>query len=194
MSSTRKATATALPRKRPGAAMAVILRGSPKGHDWGWYSREDPRMHLQAVDEQHAALGYKVWLEQKGKRIVQPAGPIPAKVLKKLEAEVADNRALIEDRWTRFMIRQRWLTPALNGSVISLTAYPSFPGSKFKRTVDLADELPGIYDPASQVWPKKPVRPEEVVLSIDMNAIEIWPQKHESDRHHIYLPPILWLD
>lgn len=52
-------------------AMAVIVRNVPPSYSWGWYSREDPRMHLQAVDSQHRKLGYKVWLENKGKRVVE---------------------------------------------------------------------------------------------------------------------------
>jgi hypothetical protein len=60
--------------------------------------------------------------------------------------------------------------------------------------VDLRDYLHGIYDPNSKMWPKTPVKPEEVVLSKEMAAIEIWPQRHESRRYHIFLPDILWED
>ena len=50
------------------------------------------------------------------------------------------------------------------------------------------------YDPDSKMWPKTAVKPEEVVLNSEMAAIEIWPQKHESERYHIFLPTILWKD
>lgn len=183
-------------RKTERKPMAVILRGIPKGYNWGWFSREDPRMHLQTVDEQHRKSPFKVWLEEKGKRIFEPVGEVPAKPLSKLREAVLLDRRAIEDPWTVFMLRNEWIELAMSGSVITVTAYPRFPGSRFTRTVDLADVLPGIYDPHSQLAPreKKPVKPEEVVLSRELCAIEIWPQQPEARRHHIYLPPILWTD
>src|ERR1022692_1949001 len=41
---------TSVTKRKKAPKMTVILRGLPKGFDWGWYSREDPRMHLQIVD------------------------------------------------------------------------------------------------------------------------------------------------
>lgn len=183
---------TVIPRKK-GPRMAVILRNVPKGYNWGWFSREDPRMHLQTVD-QKSINEYKVWLEQDGRRVFKSDGAIPAKILKSIEAEVSSKRAHLEARWTNFMIEKGWLRLHVQGSVITVTAYPDVPGSRFTRTVDLADYLQGIYSPDSQVWPREPVKPEEVVLSRELPAIEIWPQKDESLRHHILLPPILWQD
>lgn len=180
--------------KRPRSGMAVILRNVPRGYDWGWFSREDPRMHLQVVDREHLRLHYKVWLEEKGQRVFEAAARIPEKILKKIEEQVAENRDLIEDQWTRFMIDKKWLALALDGSLITLTAYPVFAGSRFQRTLDLADEFPGLYDPSPQVRTRGPVKPDELILSSEMNAIEIRPRLHESERHHIYLPPILWRD
>jgi len=42
-------------------------------------------MHLQVIDPKHEYLEYKVWLEKQGKRIFEPAGQIPAKVLNALK-------------------------------------------------------------------------------------------------------------
>jgi hypothetical protein len=179
--------------KRRKAAPVIILRNLPKGYSWGWFSREDARMHLQTVDPKNFNL-YKVWLEEDGKRVFQPDGAVPSKVLKSLEAEVTKKRLHLEGRWTNFMIEKKWLTLRMSGTLITLVAYPHVPGSRFTRTVDLTEHLPGIYDPDSQMWPKVPVKPEEVVLSQELPAIEIWPQKDESLRPHILLPPILWQD
>ncbi len=184
------AARTTRPKKRK-AAPVIILRNVPKGYHWGWFSREDPRMHLQTVDAKNFNR-YKVWLEANGKRFFQPEGAIPSKVLKAIEAEVANLRPHIEGRWTNFMIERRWLTLRMTGRLITLVAYPNVPGSRFTRTVDLADYLPGIYDPKSQMWPRVPIKPEEVVLSQELPAIEIWPEKDESRRPHIFLPTILW--
>jgi len=173
--------------------MAVILRNAPKGYNWGWFSREDPRMHLQAVDSKNRNA-YKVWLEREGRRTFEPAKDLPGKLRTKLEAEVKEKRANIEGRWTNLMIQNGWLTYTMIGSRITLTAYSAFPGSRFTRTLDLADYLQGIYNPASHIARKKPVTPEEVTLNDEMGAIEIWPQKEESLRYHISLPEILWQD
>ena len=186
------AARTTRPQKRK-AARVFILRNIPKGFSWGWYSREDPRMHLQTVDSKNLNR-YKVWLEKNGKRVFEPAGRIPGKVLSALEEEVTKLRSHVEGRWTNFMIENDWLIHTMRGSVITLTAYPGFPGGRFTRSFDLADYLQGIYNPVSQMWPKIPVKPDEVVLNDEMAAVEIWPQRHESRRYHIFLPDILWED
>src|SRR5205814_1169423 len=109
----------------------------PPGHKWGWYSREDPRMHLQSVDEQHA---YKVWLEEKGQKCFDPVGKIPAKVLKPLREAVEERRQLIADNWVRFMLDNGWLALHIALPRLTLVAYPSFPG-KFVREIDLTTWL-----------------------------------------------------
>jgi hypothetical protein len=179
--------------ERNGRDMAVILRGVPKGYDWGWFSREDQRMHVQTVDSKHQG-SYKVWLENKGKRVFEPATPMPSTVEQRLRAEVTAKRAHVEGRWVNLMIANNWIRLGVKGSQVTVTAYASVPGSRLVRVVDLADYLKGIYDPSSQMWPKDPVKPEEVTLSRELPAIEIWPQKDESLRYHILLPPILWQD
>lgn len=179
--------------KRKAPDMAVILRDVPKGYNWGWLSREDARLHLQTVDSKNFDR-YKVWLEDNGKRVVEPVNSIPARILKPLTADVQKFRRHIEGRWVNFMIAQKWLALHMRGAVISVTAYPQIPGSRFTRTVDLVEWLPGIYHPDSKMWPRDPVKPEEVVLSNELPAIEIYPQKEESLRHHFYLPTILWQD
>src|SRR5437660_11263807 len=93
---------------KPRAAMAVILRDVPAGHNWGWFSREDARMHLQTLDRKNFGL-YKIWLEHRGKRVVEPEGAVPAKILKTLTAEIERKRRHIEGRWTNFMIDNGWI-------------------------------------------------------------------------------------
>ena len=79
------------------AAMAVVLRGVPGRVDWGFYSREDPRMHLQTVDKKHQGKDqYKVWLEKDGRRVFEPEGTIPKPILKALLKEVKDDQGTVE--------------------------------------------------------------------------------------------------
>lgn len=172
----------------------IILRSVPKGVSWGWFSREDARMHLQTVDSKNFGR-YKVWLEKNGKRVFEPAGNIPAKIVKALETEVKKSRRHIEGRWVNFMIANDWLDIHTRGTIVTVKVYPNVPGSRLTRTVDLTEWLPGVYNPRSKVWPPfEPIQPEEVVLSKELPAIEIWPQKDESLRHHFFLPTILWED
>ena len=173
--------------------MTVILRGVPKGFDWGWFTREDPRMHLKTVDRKNRNR-YKVWLEKDGKRVFEPVGIVPAKILKSLEAEVAKLRRHIEGRWTDLMIENGWLILGMSGRMVTLTAYPAVPGARFVRTFDIADYFPARYDPNSQIKDKTPIKPDDLVLNEELAAIEVWPQREESLRHHIFLPTILWKD
>src|ERR1700733_12771689 len=130
---------TTIQKRKKVQRMAVILPNVPKGINWGWYSRKDTRMHLQTVDSKNRNV-YKVWLEEDGKRVFQPATPIPAKILSKLEvvANKQPRRGYIEGRWVEFMIANGWIEVHMRGSLITLTAYPHVPGSRFTRTVDLA--------------------------------------------------------
>ncbi len=173
--------------------MTVILRGVPKGRNWGWYSREDPRMHLQTVDTK-GVIRYKVWLEKDGKPVFEPASAIPAKILKPLQTEVGNLRRHIEARWTNLMIENDWITIHMHGREVTVIAYPAFPGSRFTRTFDIAEHFPARYNPNSLTTDKTPIKPGDLGLNKEMAAIEVFPQKEESRRHHIFLPTILWKD
>jgi hypothetical protein len=184
---------TTISKKKKAQKMTVILRGVPKGFNWGWYSREDPRMHLQLVDTKSLDR-YKVWLEKGGKRVFEPVVKIPAKPLKGLEAEVKALRRHIEGRWTNLMIENDWLTLRMRGREVTITAYPAFPGARFTRTFDIADYFPARYNPDSLITDKTPIKPEDLGLNKEMAAIEVFPHMEESLRHHIFLPTILWED
>ncbi len=170
--------------KKTRTSMAVILRDVPSGCNWGWYSREDQRMHLQVVDRKHVKLGYKVWLENKGQRVFEPHGDIPAKFLRPLKARVTSDRISIEAEWVHFMIKQNWLTYRINGTVMTLVAYPGTP-NRFERTIDLAPHL-GI--------DADKFRPADVGLNSEFAVIELWPRQPETRRPFIRLWPILWRD
>jgi len=170
-------------------AMAVIIRGVPPGYNWGWFSREDQRMHLQVVDDEHSRLHYKVWLEQRGRRTFEPAGDIPSKVLRKLEAKVRSEREHIESKWTVFMIRQGWLRTKLSRHLVTLTAYPGSHNS-FTRLVDLKQEFPGAYsDQIAKSWDE---RPPIVDLDAEHVALRVGPDRNPDHREHIRLTDVLW--
>lgn len=192
MGEKRKAAVAARVKPRYRTGMATILKGVPKGFDWGWFSREDPRMHLQVIDDEHKHLHYKVWLENRGRRIFEPEGSVPGKVLQALRAKLESERERIEILWTGLMVQCKWIAAALHGTIVTLTAYPKVPGSRFTRAVDLKEHLPGIYDPSYPVYPKEEIRPEDIFIRRDPLALGIWPKKSEEEQVHIGLPEILW--
>jgi hypothetical protein len=172
--------------------MPLILKGVPRGYNWGWFSREDPRMHLQVIDDEHKSLHYKVWIENRGRRTFEPNGAIPGHVLKALRSRVAAERERIENLWTSLMVQSKWITAALDGSVVTVTAYPKFPGSRFTRTVDLKEYLPGIYDRSYPVYPREEIRAGDIFIRRNPLALGIWPSRGEDEQAHISLPEILW--
>ena len=163
-------------------AMTVVLRNVPPGYNWGWYSREDQRMHLQTVDREHRNQ-YKVWLEKKGSRVFEPAGQIPARVLKSLKAEVASKRRHIEGRWGSFMIRNVWLQLHVALPLVSITAYPNTP-NKFTRIIDLTTWL----EPKQLAT----LSPEIIELNRDMAALRLWTNRPEEQCYDVRLSKLLW--
>jgi hypothetical protein len=141
-------------------------------------------MHLQPVDQEHRNL-YKVWLEARGKRVFVPAGDIPAKVRKKLEAEVTRRRASIEAKWTKVMLDQGWLTCEVRGTLIVLTAYPHTP-NRFERYVECTDAM------SAELAAR--FRPPDVRLNFEFAALEFFPNRPEDERPWLSLPEIIWQD
>jgi hypothetical protein len=121
--------------------MAEILRDTPPGCDWGWFSRDDQRMHLQTFDKKHGDSGCKVWLENKGRRVIEPEPGIPAKVLRVLQAVIHKHRVRIDREWAAFMIKRGWLEAHLAGPTSTLSTYPRSP-HRFERTIGLRELIP----------------------------------------------------
>jgi hypothetical protein len=167
-----------IPARRPW--MPVILRDIPPGHKWGWYSREEPRMHLQSVDESN---DYKVWLEEKGKRVFEPIGKVPAKVLKALGAVVNEHRLFIEDNWTRFMLSKGWLALHVALPKLTLVAYPAWP-TKFARIIDLTTWL----NPKALAT----LTPDVIELNRDMASLRLWTNRPEEQAFDARLSRLLW--
>jgi len=166
--------------------VTVVLRNIPPGYNWGWYTREDPRMHLQTVDKKHRGSdSYKIWLENKGRRVIEPVGKIPAKVLKSVVADLTPDRLHVEAQWAGFMIEAEWIQLAVALPIITVIAYPRTPNS-FARTIDLQEHMGPIG--------LAKLRPEDVGLNAELAALELWPTRDEGRRWHISLAEILWQD
>jgi hypothetical protein len=164
----------------------IILKDVPPTFDWGWFSREDPRMHLQPVDREHRRLGYKVWLERDGRRVLEPEPGIPTKVWKPLQSQIVKRRGMIEAFWTSFMIRHGWLDLHVTGSMVTIVAYPGYP-HRFTRRLDLRDVFGNPETLAK-------ITPEEVALNEEYACLVIFPTEIEARQDHIDLTEILWTD
>ncbi len=171
-------------RFRVKTSMAVILRNVVH-HNWGWFSREDPRMHLQTVDENslRGPSKAKVWLESKGKRTFELAeGSLSGSDLNRLQQRVDADREQIEVKWAVFMMKNEWLKAEIRGSDLILTAYPGSHNS-FTRTIDLKKEYPGVD------WVRSPVY---VDLDETSGLIAVGTEKNKDDRTHIPADSVLW--
>ena len=164
--------------------MPVIVRSTPPGYNWGWYATEEPRMHLQTVDQQHRNA-YKIWLEERGRRICEAANKIPSKVFKSIETAVARNRMTIEDHWVSFAIRQRWMKAHLAAPLVTVVIYPNTPNA-FTRIIDLTPHL--------LMREIQALRPEDITLSPEMASLQIWPSRPEDERQDIRLSREIWQD
>lgn len=161
--------------------MPAILRDVPLGRHWGWYSREDPRMHLQSIDRKHK---YKVWLEHQGTRVFNPLGDIPAKVAKTLKTAVAEDRQRIEDNWVDLMLDNGWIELHLALPHLTLVAYPNTP-SKLTRKINLID-----WFSQDQV---ATLTPETITLDRELAALRLWADRKERRvPYDVRLSSILW--
>ena len=182
MGKLKRAEVGAVPKRKPRLAMPIILRNVPPGYDWGWYSREDPRMHLQTLDDEHRGM-YKVWLERKGKRVFEPTGKIPSKVQKAIEAEVSRFRRHIDGRWGTFMIRKNWIQLHVSLPEVVITAYPGTP-NKFSRKVNLQEW----FSPETYAE----IRHEDVFLNRELGTLSVFKDRPEDLRDDFDLALILW--
>ena len=166
--------------------MTVLIRDIPPTYDWGWFSREDQRMHLQAVDKDHRHLHYKVWLENRGRRVIEPEPGIPAKVLKPLRTLIEKERGRLDTEWAIFMIKNGWLQAKLVGPSIVITAYPKT-SNQFVRTIPVSELI------RNEAFASK-VTPKDVALNAEFGFLELFPHLDEARRDHEPLERVLWVD
>ena len=162
--------------------MPAILRDVPSGHKWGWYSREDQRMHLQSVDGKYK---YKVWLELSGRRVFEPEGKIPSKTIKALREVVSSSRQFIEDNWVALMLELDWLALHIALPKLTLVAYPNST-NKFSRVIDLTTWL----NPQQLAT----LTPDVIELNHEMVALRLWTNRPEEQAYDVRLSRLLWSD
>jgi hypothetical protein len=81
--------------------LPVLIRNTPAGFNWGFYSAEEPRMHLQTLP---GAEPHKVWLETQGRWSIDKCGKVPAKVFNSLKRKLETEPLLawrVRAEWVR---------------------------------------------------------------------------------------------
>lgn len=160
--------------------MPVLVR-KVSGFDWGFYSSEEPRMHLQTLRNPKAS--YKVWLESSGRFVVEPDGKVPAKVLEALKRRLAEPRAAwrVRAEWVNQMIVKDWLRFQREGSIVTLTAYPGTPHA-FRREIDLS----------KHASPRRFADPRDVLLDAETASLVIGARRPEDEWVLVNLADVLW--
>jgi hypothetical protein len=163
--------------------MAIVIRDVPPGHHWGWFSREDPRMHIQTVDKAHLNR-YKVWLEERGHRVFQVEKQLPSDVEARLRAAVKAQRAELDAAWISHLINKQWIALHIAHKMITLRIYPGT-AHEFTRQIDLAEHIPRHADTLTAA---------DIELSQDPVAVVVWPRKPAAQQEHIDLTDIVFVD
>ena len=167
-------------------AMPVILKKIPPPYDWGFFSNEEARMHLQIYNPEYRPFGWKVWLEERGRRVCEDVGGnIPGKVLRALRERLELGRSHVETMWLGLMIKKSWIERRLTGSTVVLTVYPDTP-NQFTRVVDLRSHFQS--DTIEQLTLN------DVHFNKEYALLEIFDTKNRTPGSgtHIDIAPILW--
>jgi hypothetical protein len=172
------------------ASMAVIIRNLI-GENWGWFSREDQRMHIQTLLNKKNKIHF--WLETRGVRdFVYHTGKVSGSDTTKIKEYVDENRETLEYEWIKFISHNGWIKVSLHGNVVTLTVYPGTSG-EFKRTIDLEEEFPGRFDGSllDGVW--MPTI-EHVKIMADDALLAIGEEENLDHRDHMDLISLIFKD
>lgn len=128
----------------------------------------EPRMHV-------VVEARTIWLEHVGTRVFEPASNEPA--CAEIRCLVEAERELLEAQWISFMVAHNWIKLAVEGSVITVTAYAGTDNT-FTRTIDLRTIFPGAY-------PSWDVEPPIVDLDREHALLRVGTASNPDHRNHI---------
>jgi hypothetical protein len=164
------------------AAMPKIVPNVAK-IDWGFYSENETRMHLQALGD---APKFKVWLEQNNKRCFIDAGDVPMKrgMFNELKTAVVPDRYRIDNFWFAMQIDLGHvkLEKFERDFKVKLTLYPGTNHANVKTL--LLNKLKTFPDAADMM--------KHVALDASMAAISFGTHRPAERRYDLYLPDIFW--
>jgi hypothetical protein len=126
-------------------AMPTLLENVVR-HDWGFYSREEQRMHLQTLHTKRDD-SIKVFLESRGKRVFElESGSITNKEFKELKEVVDNKRTWLEEQWLDDCLTKGWIVIEkfdYNNQIIYVSLYTGH--NKIVRAVNLKKLFPWSY-------------------------------------------------
>jgi hypothetical protein len=166
----------------PEQALPVLIRSMPAGFNWGFYSSEEPRMHLQTLP---GAEPHKIWLETQGRWSIDKCGKVPTKIFNALKRTLEAEPLLawrVRAEWVRQMMAKHWLELRVSGHEAMVTAYPRTPHA-FERAIDLREHArPALYANGT-----KDVRLDEETASLMIGS-----SRPEHSRVLVNLADVLW--
>jgi hypothetical protein len=155
---------------------------APSGTKWGFYSREDPRMHLQELQKKHVHPAHRVWLERGGRRTFEP-DDMPARLRNVLFDAVKKYQHHVEAQWVRLMIQKDWLTFRYQNGLLSLDAYPGTHHA-FSRTINMYDKFNRkLIDGLTA---------EDIAFNLDLVSIDFFIHGPAGQNLDFYLPDIVF--
>lgn len=166
-------------------AMPTILRNVGRAN-WGFYSNEEDRMHLQTVADRRE--DYKAWLEDGGRRVVEDAyGNMPAAVLRALREDLArePERRHVERAWLQRLITMGKVTTTID-STNGIALVDTYAGTRsaIRRRINLRRHTADSIDYAPGNWR----------LDGDLSALVLGTQLTEDRQIYVYLPDVIWGD
>ena len=174
-----------------------LFRDTKHGLLWGWYADENPRMRLETLPTK-----YRVWLEERGRRVFEPAWKIPRAALARLRTFLNGSgwdeveRTWAQHMWMRGQVKAKLLA---NGT-LKVTAYPGTDG-EYVRRIPLRSCLPEI---ARSCWHQgtcefdadgtvvaislpgaRPSGPLRVLVPLTAILYEPWPQPPKNGKRRL---------
>jgi hypothetical protein len=162
----------------------IVLRDTPPGCNWGFYSEEEPRMHLQVL---RGPFACKVWFESEGKWVIERSKDAPAKLFNVLR-QTLEQHPLIASRiraeWVHQIYTKAWLQLRVSGDRAILTAYPGTHHA-FERVIDLsAHARPSLFVNSDQ----------DVDIDEETVSLVIGARRPEHEWVMVNLADVLWED
>jgi hypothetical protein len=171
--------------------MSVVLPQVVR-HDWGWWSSDHQRMHIQTVDKksQTGPNVIHVWLENMGVRTFQvdtkDADKLSRHEVQTLRDTVAHWRGMIEGMWTAWVIEKNWLTYSLVDDLITLSVYTVH--NSFQRQLSIRQDIGLAESYAANITQ------DDLKLDPDHAALVLRRHAPPGRQIHVALPDVLWLD
>lgn len=162
--------------------LGKLIHNVPNGYSWGWGSEPIPPFTLETVDARHRGK-HRIVLETKGRRCFKSDKEIPRDVLSVVRREVTKHRLWIEAAYITLLLQAGQIRLIRRLPSLEIVVYPGWD-----------EEFRVIYDLSKDWIPEyiADLRSEDVVLREDMCALELFPERPQTERQHYFLPTLIY--